>query len=163
MTFSLHKFGEYFPGTGDLLDTGHDSGRNYSVNVPLHDGMDDGSFKAMFEPVMEKIMGVFQPGAIVLQCGADSLSGDRLGCFNLSVAGHAEAVKYVKAFNVPTLVLGGGGYTLRNVPRCWAYETSVLLDAEVKVRRRRERRRRGEEMGRRTNDAFRLFVAMCQG
>jgi len=25
-------------------------------------------------------------------------------------------------------VLGGGGYTIRNVARCWAYETSVLLD-----------------------------------
>lgn len=27
------------------------------------------------------------PGAIVLQCGADSLAGDRLGCFNLSIDG----------------------------------------------------------------------------
>ena len=32
-------------------------------------------------------MDVFQPGAVVLQCGADSLSGDRLGCFNLSLKG----------------------------------------------------------------------------
>ena len=30
------------------------------------------------------------------------------------------------------LVLGGGGYTLRNVPRCWAYETALLLDTPVK-------------------------------
>lgn len=52
------------------------------------------------------------------QCGADSLSGDRLGCFNLSLKGHADCVAFVKAFNVPVLVLGGGGYTLRNVPRC---------------------------------------------
>ena len=29
--------------------------------------------------------------------------------------------------------VGGGGYTLRNVPRCWAYETSVLLDTPIKV------------------------------
>ena len=39
---------------------------------------------------------------------------------------------FVKSFNVPTLVLGGGGYTLRNVPRCWAYETAVLLDTPIK-------------------------------
>jgi acetoin utilization deacetylase AcuC-like enzyme len=32
---------------------------------------------------MAKVMEMFDPGAIVLQCGADSLSGDRLGCFNL--------------------------------------------------------------------------------
>jgi histone deacetylase 1/2 len=80
---------------------------------------------------MSKIMEVFRPGAIVLQCGADSLTGDRLGCFNLTLKGHAECVKFTKSFNVPTLVLGGGGYTIRNVARCWAYETSVLLDTEL--------------------------------
>mmetsp|Transcript_25619 Transcript_25619/g.47101 ORF Transcript_25619/g.47101 Transcript_25619/m.47101 type:complete len:97 (+) Transcript_25619:863-1153(+) len=86
----------------------------------------------IFKPVMDKIMEVFRPGAIVLQCGADSLTGnDRLGCFNLTLKGHAECVRYTKSFNVPTLVLGGGGYTIRNVARCWAYETSVLLDTEL--------------------------------
>ena len=39
--------------------------------------------------------------------GADSLQADRLGCFNLSIAGHAEAVRYMKAFGVPMLVTGG--------------------------------------------------------
>jgi len=32
----------------------------------------------------------------------------------------------MKKFNRPILFLGGGGYTLRNVPRCWAYETSIV-------------------------------------
>ena len=41
-------------------------------------------------------MEKFRPGAIVLQCGADSLSGDRLGCFNLSLRGHGDCVSYVK-------------------------------------------------------------------
>ena len=47
-----------------------------------------------------KVMEVFRPGAVVLQCGADSLSGDRLGCFNLSIKGHAECVKFMRSFNV---------------------------------------------------------------
>ena len=132
MTASFHKFGEYFPGTGDVKDKGAGAGENYAINCPLHDGMDDDSFRAVFQPIISKIMERFQPGAVVLQCGADSLSGDRLGCFNLSLKGHAECVAYVKSFNVPLLVLGGGGYTLRNVPRCWTYETSVLLDTPVK-------------------------------
>jgi histone deacetylase 1/2 len=72
-------------------------------------------------------MEVFQPGAVVLQCGADSLTGDRLGCFNLSVRGHGECVKFVRSFNVPLLLLGGGGYTIRNVARCWCYEVRHLL------------------------------------
>ena len=132
MTVSFHKFGEYFPGTGDVKDDGYGKGRGTAINFPLQDGMDDESYERIFRPVIQRIMDRFSPGAVVLQCGADSLSGDRLGCFNLSIRGHAKCVEFVKSFNVPLLVLGGGGYTLRNVPRCWTYETSVLLETDVK-------------------------------
>jgi len=37
----------------------------------------------------------------------------------------------VKDLNIPLMVVGGGGYTLRNVARCWCYETSVLLGEEI--------------------------------
>ncbi len=36
---------------------------------------------------MTKVIETYQPNAIVLQCGADSLTGDRLGCFNLTLKG----------------------------------------------------------------------------
>ena len=29
------------------------------------------------------------------------------------------------------MLLGGGGYTIRNVARCWTYETSVALDVDI--------------------------------
>lgn len=76
-------------------------------------------------------MAKFQPGAIVLQCGADSLQHDRLGCFNLSVEGHSDAVAFMKTFHVPMLVTGGGGYTKANVARCWTKETAVLTDTDI--------------------------------
>ncbi|RDX97927.1 Histone deacetylase 19 [Mucuna pruriens] len=131
MTVSFHKFGDYFPGTGDVRDIGYGKGKYYSLNVPLDDGIDDESYHFLFKPIIGKVMEVFRPGAVVLQCGADSLSGDRLGCFNLSIRGHAECVKYMRSFNVPLLLLGGGGYTIRNVARCWCYETGVALGIEV--------------------------------
>lgn len=28
-------------------------------------------------------------------------------------------------------MLGGGGYTIRNVARCWTYETAVALDSTI--------------------------------
>lgn len=127
MTVSFHKFGDYFPGTGDVRDVGYDKGKYYSLNVPLDDGIDDESYQFLFKPIMGKVMEVFRPGAVVLQCGADSLSGDRLGCFNLSIKGHAECVKYMRSFNVPLLLVGGGGYTIRNVARCWCYEVIHLF------------------------------------
>lgn len=32
---------------------------------------------------------------------------------------YRECVEFVKSFRIPLLVLGGGGYTVRNVARCW--------------------------------------------
>ena len=118
MTVSFHKYGEYFPGTGSVHDIGVGSGKNYSLNFPLLDGMDDHSFESIFRTIIARVMQSYKPGAVVLQCGADSLSGDRLGCFNLSLRGHGSCVEYMKSFNVPLLLVGGGGYTVRNVARC---------------------------------------------
>ncbi|KAH7347044.1 histone deacetylase 1 [Pyrenochaeta sp. MPI-SDFR-AT-0127] len=131
MTVSFHKYGEYFPGTGELRDIGVGSGKNYSVNFPLRDGITDETYRNIFEPVIEAVMTYYGPEAIVLQCGGDSLSGDRLGCFNLSMDGHANCVRYVKSFGVPVIVLGGGGYTMRNVARTWAYETGELVSEKM--------------------------------
>ncbi|KAJ4460666.1 putative Histone deacetylase 1 [Paratrimastix pyriformis] len=131
MTVSFHKYGEFFPGTGNIKDLGAGFGKYYAVNFPLKDGIDDSSYTRVFQPVIRKVMEVYRPSAVVMQCGADSLSGDRLGCFNLSLKGHGACVEFVKSFHLPTLVLGGGGYTIRNVARCWAYETSLLLNTPI--------------------------------
>ncbi|OBA20402.1 histone deacetylase transcription modifier [Metschnikowia bicuspidata var. bicuspidata NRRL YB-4993] len=126
MTASFHKYGEFIPGTGELRDIGVGKGKHYAVNVPLRDGIDDVTYKSIFEPVILKIMEWYQPSAIVLQTGGDSLSGDRLGCFNLSMRGHANCVNFVRLFGVPLMVVGGGGYTMRNVSRTWAFESGLL-------------------------------------
>nr|BAF37798.1 hypothetical protein [Ipomoea trifida] len=183
MTVSFHKYGDkFFPGTGDMKDIGERDGKFYAINVPFKDGIDDSSFIRLFRTIISKVVETYIPGAIVLQCGADSLAGDRLGCFNLSIdgasllvikvlfghhstfckdisvvylfpstnlscnflgdfymgmfylmllAGHAECVRFVKKFNIPLLVTGGGGYTKENVARCWTYETGILLDSEL--------------------------------
>ncbi|KAG0476587.1 hypothetical protein HPP92_013428 [Vanilla planifolia] len=130
MTVSFHKYGDFFPGTGHIKDVGFGAGKYYALNVPLNDGMDDESFRGLFRPLISKVMEVYQPDAVVLQCGADSLAGDRLGCFNLSVRGHADCLRFLRSFNVPLMVLGGGGYTIRNVARCWCYETAVAVGVE---------------------------------
>jgi histone deacetylase 1/2 len=98
--------------------------------------------------VIRQVMQSYDPSAIVLQCGTDSLSGDKLGCLNLSMrgryshlsihsvitdtkTGHANCVRFVKSFNKPLLLLGGGGYTMRNVSRAWAYETGLAAGFEL--------------------------------
>ena len=45
--------------------------------------------------------------------------------------GHSHCMEFLARFNVPMLVLGGGGYTMRNVARCWCYETSRMLGMDL--------------------------------
>ena len=51
MTVSFHKFGDFFPGTGDISDVGYGEGKGYSLNFPLRAGIDDANFVAIFKPV----------------------------------------------------------------------------------------------------------------
>nr|GAT54437.1 predicted protein [Mycena chlorophos] len=132
MTVSFHKYtGDFFPGTGKLEDNGCGLGKYFSLNVPLQDGIDDEMYLNVFKSVIGDTIEAFRPTSIVLQCGADSLGCDRLGAFNLSIAAHGECVNFVRKFGLPLLVVGGGGYTIKNVSRCWTYETSVLVGAEI--------------------------------
>lgn len=137
MTLSYHRYGPYddtghkfFPGTGDLGDIGlrGSVGEHFALNVPIPSGIDDRQYKYLFENITQRAIDAFKPSAIVLQCGADSLGGDRLGQFNLNVKAHGECVAFVKRARLPLLILGGGGYTARNVARAWCYETAIASD-----------------------------------
>lgn len=126
-TVSFHKYnGEFFPGTGDITEIGCSTGKHFALNVPLKDGIDDDSYINLFKSIIDPLITAYNPSVIVQQCGADSLGHDRLGKFNLNIKGHGECVKFVKSFGIPMLVVGGGGYTPKNVSRLWAYETGIL-------------------------------------
>ncbi|KAG0639902.1 hypothetical protein HOY80DRAFT_885587 [Tuber brumale] len=133
MTLSLHKYDKdnFFPGTGNWDDIGGGAGKHYALNVPLKDGIDDESYVQLFKQIVDPVIGKYRPTAVVLQCGADSLGSDKLGCFNLNIKAHGDCVEFVKGFGLPLLVLGGGGYTPRNVSRLWTYETAICVGAEI--------------------------------
>ena len=137
MTLSYHRYGPYddtghkfFPGTGDITDIGLRGtvGEHFALNVPISSGIDDRQYKFLFESVTGRAIDAFKPSAIVLQCGADSLGGDRLGQFNINIKQHGECVSFVKRTGLPLLILGGGGYTARNVARAWCHETALATD-----------------------------------
>lgn len=131
LTISFHKYGNIYPGTGHIEDIGLDEGKGYAINCPLQDGIDDATYKNIFEEIVPKANEYYKPDCIVLQCGADNISGDRLGGFNLTVKGHGECVRIVRDLDLPLLVLGGGGYSLKNVARTWTYDTAILNNCEI--------------------------------
>eukprot|EP00826_Nyctotherus_ovalis_P047496 TRINITY_DN5466_c0_g1_i4.p3 TRINITY_DN5466_c0_g1~~TRINITY_DN5466_c0_g1_i4.p3 ORF type:complete len:139 (-),score=21.62 TRINITY_DN5466_c0_g1_i4:649-1065(-) len=51
MTVSFHKFGDFFPGTGDITAIGSGKGHYYTLNVPLRSGVDDKSYVSLFKTV----------------------------------------------------------------------------------------------------------------
>jgi histone deacetylase HOS2 len=143
MTLSFHRYGIidedskekhlFFPGTGALNSNGNEKsvGNHFALNVPIPKGIDDEQFLHLFELITGRTLEHFRPQAIVLQCGADSLGGDRLGQFNLNIRAHGECLAFVKKAGVPLLILGGGGYTARNVARAWTHETALAVGATL--------------------------------
>ncbi|XP_026293835.1 histone deacetylase 8-like isoform X2 [Frankliniella occidentalis] len=132
LTFSLHKYeAGFYPGSGAITDVGRGNGRFYSVNVPLHDGIRDEPYFKIFDRVSSSIHTAFQPDAIVVQCGCDSLCGDPLGTFNLTLKGMGQCVRRILSWEKPTLFLGGGGYNITNAARCWTYITSLILNCNL--------------------------------
>lgn len=150
MTVSFHKYGEFFPGTGELrvslgrkepteehglgfvqgltsvvrtltslgtlcrtrvsekasitlpislcvtaLQTKHTrTSSSRCVCCPL--GSYEGAGRSLcvwrlLPQTISKVMEWYRPSAVVLQCGSDSLAGDRLGCFNLTMKGARRA------------------------------------------------------------------------
>ena len=77
----------------------------------------------------EKVVSKVQPDAFVIQCGADCLTGDPLGGFNLTPEGMAKCIELIVlvAKDKPCLFLGGGGYNRPNTARYWATITSKIL------------------------------------
>ncbi|KAF2196309.1 histone deacetylase 3 [Delitschia confertaspora ATCC 74209] len=139
-TLSYHKYGSdrwgpFFPGTGNIDDTGPKDpskrGKGHCLNIPLDDGIDDEQYKWLFSTITRRVIDTYNPNAIVLQCGADSLGGDRLGRFNLNIEAHGSCVEFIKTFGKPLLLVGGGGYTPRNVARTWCHETAVAVGATL--------------------------------
>lgn len=133
MTLSFHKHSPgFFPGTGALTEIGKGPGKYHTVNVPLLTGLDDSTLATLFSRIFDKLVDVYRPEAIVVQCGADGLYGDPIdtqGPFNLTLEGYLACIRRVMRAQLPTLYLGGGGYNLANTARLWTSIIGLLVSS----------------------------------
>ncbi|EOA25365.1 hypothetical protein CARUB_v10018697mg [Capsella rubella] len=123
MTVSFHTDQD----TYTFFQRSEDRRELYTLNAPLKNHLKDKSLRNLFRPVITKAMEVYQPEVIVLQCGADSLADDMAPKFNLKIKGHGDCLQFIRSFNVPLMVLGGGGYHFELAARCWCYETAIAV------------------------------------
>jgi histone deacetylase 8 len=128
MTVSFHHFSPgFFPGTGAVADIGRGRGKFHTINVPLHEGVQDHQYYSVFSGVMTEVRERYQPQCLLLQCGADLLTGDPLGEFNLTPRGAGRCVEFLLQWRLPTVMMGGGGYNFPNTARFWALCTGLAL------------------------------------
>jgi acetoin utilization deacetylase AcuC-like enzyme len=97
--------------------------------------MDDESYFYIFEKIVSEKIKIFQPNVCVVCCGADSLSGDALGKFNLTEESYVSCVSMVmkqcKEMNSKLLILGGGGYNIVNTSKLFTKLTSILVEEDI--------------------------------
>lgn len=129
LTVSFHmKEPGFFPGTGGIESIGGGKAKFYNWNIPLKEGIDDSQYVFLFQEITKLAMENYKPQCIVLVCGADVLKGDPLGGFNVTLSGIEKCIKFIKSYEKPTLVLGGGGYHWPNVTRLASITTAVFCD-----------------------------------
>lgn len=132
LTLSFHKLVPgFYPGTGTLQDVGSSNGKYHTFNVPYLEGISHSSYVKLFSHIFPKIFNSFKPDCLVIQSGADSLHGDKLGQGNLTLETLEFCIKQILECDKPTLFCGGGGYNFANTARLWCYLTSIILGQKL--------------------------------
>lgn len=129
----FHEDGRYlYPGSGAVTETGSGVARGTKRNIPLPPGANDRMFRNNW-PEMEAFLCRAEPEFILLQCGADSLTGDPLTDLGYTSATHRYVAEHLcriadQYAHGRLLVLGGGGYRLENIASAWCAVVAALVD-----------------------------------
>ena len=131
LTISIHESGQYlFPGTGFVSESGAEDGAGYSVNIPLFPYTEDEAYLWAFHEVAPPLIRAFAPDVLVTQLGIDSYHSDPITHLQLTSRGYLELIREFANLGLPWLALGGGGYDIGAVARCWTLAYGVMLDVE---------------------------------
>lgn len=96
MFISIHQ-SPFYPGTGDLRETGRGSGRGYTLNIPLRAGNGDTNYVRLFRDIVYPAARRFQPEIIIVSAGYDGHWIDPLAGMMLSLTGYVTLTKQLQA------------------------------------------------------------------
>ena len=128
LTISLHESGQYlFPGTGFVNESGHPPGIGYAVNIPLFPYTGDDIYVETFKSVVLPLVRTFGPDVLITQLGVDSYHTDPLTHLQLTTRGFLDVIQLFSDMQLPWLALGGGGYDVGAVARCWSLAYGQMI------------------------------------
>lgn len=131
LTISIHESGRFlFPGTGYTHETGSGAGQGCAVNLPLYPYTEDELYLWVFREAALPLIKAFRPDFLVTQLGIDSYHSDPLTHLQLTSRGYEEVVREFASLGMPWVALGGGGYDLSAVARCWSLAYGIMLGVD---------------------------------
>jgi acetoin utilization deacetylase AcuC-like enzyme len=126
--FSTHQY-PFYPGTGQVNETGTDEGEGTTVNFPMAAGWGDEEYLRAFNETLVPVARGFQPELILVSAGFDPHWADQLAMMRVTVTGFVQMAMVLKEL-AAELSQGRlvftleGGYNLRVV----ASSTKAIFD-----------------------------------
>lgn len=113
---STHQF-PFYPGTGDVSETGTGKGEGYTINIPLPGYQRDEDYATIFNDIVVPLGKEFKPELILISCGFDIYRDDPLGAMEVTADGFAYMTRCMvtladEVCKGKLLVTLEGGYNL---------------------------------------------------
>jgi acetoin utilization deacetylase AcuC-like enzyme len=131
--FSVHRF-PFYPGTGDVNETGTGPGLGAISNLPLRFGTSRREFLEGFQTVLDHAVRHAQPELILISAGFDAHRADPVGSLGLENEDFVELTKLVNACAEQNcggkiVSLLEGGYNLDVLPESVEAHIEALVPA----------------------------------
>jgi acetoin utilization deacetylase AcuC-like enzyme len=115
--FSMHQYGNIYPGTGHWSEIGSGEARGTNVNVPLPPGVGDAGYARILDELLAPLARRFKPELMLVSAGYDTHWLDPLGSMTVTIAGYGMMAR--KLVELANELCGGriaitleGGYNL---------------------------------------------------
>lgn len=131
--FSTHQYPHY-PGTGRAIETGHEAGKGFTINVPMEAGEGDEEYRAVFQKTLVPAADDFKPEFVIISAGFDAHRDDPLAGMALTEEGYAELTRIVAGIagrHAQGRILSSleGGYNLTALAASVDRHIQALLDS----------------------------------
>jgi acetoin utilization deacetylase AcuC-like enzyme len=93
---STHQY-PYYPGTGAAEEIGRETGRGFTVNLPLEVGAVDEDYQIAFSQVVLPVLRQFEPDLLIISAGFDAHERDPLGGMRLTTPAFAAMTSELRA------------------------------------------------------------------
>ena len=100
------------------------------MNLPFAPFTDDETYLWAFREVVPPLVTAFAPDIVVTQLGCDIHYLDHLTHMALTTQGYTEVVTELGRLAPRWVALGGGGYEMAVVARCWTLAYGVMASRE---------------------------------